>query len=71
MFKSRIKILMEQKGFTLRSLSGVTSLSLRTINKARTDAGIAECRLSTLKRIAVALGVGVTQLFDEVDGENN
>jgi hypothetical protein len=38
----------------------------RSIEKSRTDAGIAECRLSTLKRVAAALGVEVKELFEEV-----
>ena len=56
---------MEQKGVTTRQLAADTGLSTRTVNRARTDAGIAECRLSTLKRIADHLGVGVKDLFEE------
>lgn len=69
MFKSRIKELMEDRGITLRSLAGETKLSLRTINKARKDEGISECRLSTLKRIADCLGVDVKDLFEVVKDE--
>jgi hypothetical protein len=49
-------------------------MSPSTINKARQDDGIAECRLSTLGRIATALGVPIKKLFDgewePQEGEN-
>ena len=41
-----------------------TGLSSKTINKARQDEGISECRLSTLGQIANAIGVPVKELFD-------
>lgn len=66
MIKSYVKKLMEEKGATNRSLALDTGLSTRTIDKARKDAGIAECRLSTLKRIADCLGVPVKDLFEDV-----
>jgi len=56
---------MDQKTIAIRPFAAKAGLAQRTILKARTDAGISECRLSTLKRIAVALGVGVTELFEE------
>ena len=65
MFKSRIKKLMEQEGFSIRTLAAYADLSTRTVEKARTDDGIAECRLSTLRRIATALDVEVKELFEE------
>jgi len=58
---------MAIKKATVDGLSTVTGLSTRTISKARKDAGIAECRLSTLHRIATALGVDVKKLFEEED----
>jgi len=62
---------MEAKNVTIDGLAAITGLSTRTIARARSDKWIAECRLSTLKRIAAALGVAVTELFEEVAGENN
>ena len=56
---------MEEKGHTIRSLVAGSGVSHATINKSRTDAGIAECRLSILKRIADYLGVGGKDLFEE------
>jgi DNA-binding Xre family transcriptional regulator len=77
MFKSNVKKIMKDSGIRTVFLSEKTGLSSATIAKARQDAGIAECRLSTLGRIANALEVPVKTLFDgeygvpedEVDGE--
>lgn len=64
MLTSNIKQLMKQKKLTMRDMETLTGMSLRTLNKARQDEGIAECRLSTLGRIAKALGVPIKKLFD-------
>lgn len=55
---------MKEKKITMKQLEDMTGMSPSTINKARQDDGIAECRLSTLGRIATALGVPVKTLFD-------
>jgi len=55
---------MKDRGVRTVLLSEKTGLSSATIAKARSDSGIAECRLSTLGRIASALGVSVKELFD-------
>ena len=47
----------------------MTGMSTATINKARRDNGILECRLSTLVRIADALGVKTKRLYEEVEGQ--
>ena len=74
MFTSNIKMLMNQKKLTMRDMETLTGMSLRTLNKARQDGGVAECRLSTLGRIATALGVPIKKLFDgewePQEGEN-
>ena len=67
MIKSHLKALMHTKGFTVRSLAGSASVATKTVEKARTDAGIAECRLSTLKRIADCLEVPIPALFEDTD----
>lgn len=64
MITSNIKGLMRQKKLTMRDMETLTGMSLRTLNKARQNEGIAECRLSTLGRIAKALGVPIKKLFD-------
>ena len=64
MIFSNLKKLMKEKKITMKQLEDMTGMSPSTINKARQDAGIAECRLSTLGRIATALGVPVKTLFD-------
>ncbi len=68
MFISKVKNIMKNQGKTYAEMTLKTGLSDKTISKARTDAGIAECRLSTLKRIADYLGVPVKELFEEKNG---
>ncbi|MDR1241801.1 MAG: helix-turn-helix domain-containing protein [Deltaproteobacteria bacterium] len=68
MFTSNIKEIMKKKKMAIRDMVAVTGLSSKTINKARQDDGISECRLSTLARIGGALGVKTKRLYDETDG---
>ena len=74
MIVSNLKNLMKEKKITMKQLEDMTGMSPSTINKARQDDGIAECRLSTLGRIATALGVPIKKLFDgeweTQEGEN-
>ena len=65
--KSHVKRLMQEKGYTIRALVAVSGVTHATIVRARSDEWIAECRLSTLKRIADHLGVPVKDLFEDVD----
>ena len=67
-FKSNVKELMNKKKITMKSLSEMIGLSSATINRARHDEGIAECRLSTLAKIGGALGVKTKRLYEEVEG---
>ena len=64
MYTSNVKDIMEKKGVTLRGLVETSGVSKQTILNARSDEGIADCRLSTLGRVALALGVPVKKLFD-------
>lgn len=64
MFASKIKQIMKERKVTIRDVTGSTGISSSTMAKARDNAGIAECRLSTLGRIANALDVSVKDLFD-------
>lgn len=66
MITSNVKEIMKKKGIKIRDLAK-TGVSSATMVKARSDEGIAECRLSTLSRIAKALGVDVKDLFEEVE----
>ena len=70
MLYSNIKDIMKKKGITMKQLEEMTGVYSSTINKARQDEGIAECRLSTLARIAAALGVPVKKVF-EGEWKNN
>ena len=64
MFTSNIKRLMKERKKTFREVVQESGISMQTIHKARADGEIATCRLSTLGRIANALGVPVKELFD-------
>ena len=66
---SNIKVLMKEKKLNVREFAEMTGMSTATINKARRDNGILECRLSTLVRIADALGVKTKRLYEEVEGQ--
>lgn len=66
MITSNLPKIMKEKKMTARAIIAVTNLSPNTLTKARSDSGISECRLSTLKRIAEPLGVKVKDLFEEV-----
>lgn len=68
-FISNIKKLMKQKRITAKQVEAATGISSRTLAKARSDEGILECRLSTLIRIANALGVDVKVLFENAEQE--
>ena len=63
MIISHVKSLMKEKKKTFLDMVADSGLSRQTIHKARSNEGIAECRLSTLSRIAEALGVDVKDLF--------
>lgn len=65
MFISNLGRIAKEKGMTARDIIAITGLSPTTLTKARQDEGIAECRLSTLARIAKALGVTTKELYDE------
>lgn len=69
MIKSNIREIMKKKKLRIRDISEQYGLSSTTLTKARTDEGIRECRLSTLERIAEALGVSTKKLYDEVKEE--
>ena len=64
MLTSNTKKIMKDRGMKTVKLTEKTGLSSATIAKARSNEGIAECRLSTLGRIANALDVPVKELFD-------
>jgi DNA-binding Xre family transcriptional regulator len=64
MFLSNIAKIAKEKRMTARAIIAATGLSPNTITKARRDGEIADCRLSTLGRIAHALEVPVKTLFD-------
>jgi len=67
MFKSNIREVMKAKKITMRDMAKKSGVSVVTLTKARSDEGIAECRLSTLSKIGCALGVKIKRLFDEVE----
>ena len=66
MIISNIKKIMKEKKIKAQDLY-TAGFARGTVTALRTDEGIAECRLSTLSRIAKALGVDVKDLFEEVE----
>lgn len=69
MFRSNLGKIAKEKRMTARAIIALTGLSPTTLTKARQDEGIAECRLSTLARIARALDASTKDLYDEVNIE--
>lgn len=67
MLASRVKIIIEEKGMTIRDVVALTGLSSRTILKARST--ISDCQLSTLERLADALKTAVKDFFEETPDE--
>ena len=68
--KSHVKRLMQEKSYTIRGLMASSGVTHATIVRARSNEWIAECRLSTLKRIADCLNVSVKDLFED-EGDHN
>ncbi len=65
MLVSKIDTIRKGKKITTTCLSAKSGISRQAIYKARQDGGIAECRLSTLVRIASALGCSTKDLYEE------
>ena len=65
MFVSKLPEIMKKNKMTARAVIALTGLSSTTLTKARRDESISECRLSTLARIAKALGVSTKDLYEE------
>lgn len=63
--RSRVKQFMTMQSVTLADLEKKTGLSRPTILRARLDGenGIETCTLRVLKKVAVALGLRVSDLF--------
>ena len=60
---TRLRFIRERKGVSLRALKKVSGVAVATL--ARIEAGGYDPRLSTLRRIAKALGVTVAELIGE------
>ncbi|ACV68247.1 helix-turn-helix domain-containing protein [Desulfohalobium retbaense] len=63
---SLVKKLMEEKGVTIAQLVEQTGLSSRLILRARGEE-IKLCKLETLAILAEGLGVGIKDLFEDID----
>jgi len=59
----RLRAIREGKGVSLRALKRVSGVAVATL--ARIEAGGYDPRLSTLKKLAKALGVTVAELIGE------
>ena len=60
---SRIKLLRRQKGMTLRHLSEASGLSINAIS--RMENGQTSPTVSSVHRLAMALGIPIAAMFDE------
>ncbi len=63
MTSTRLRTIREGKGVSLRALKSLSGVAVATL--ARIEAGGYDPRLSTLRRIATALGVTVAQLIGD------
>lgn len=64
--QSNLSEIMREKGVTIRTLVGITGISSATIQKVR-DHRIEFCRVGTLKKIADALGVSISDIIVDHD----
>lgn len=71
MFISHFNRLIKEKKITTQKLADLSGVSRQALFKARQDDGISECRLSTLTRIADALGVDVKETFERKSSESH
>ena len=62
-FISNLGRLMEEKGLTYEELQYLSKVAPDTVARAR-DERIASCKLFTLEKLAVALKVDVSELFE-------
>ena len=60
---TRLRSIRERKGVSLRALKQISGVAVATL--ARIEAGGYDPRLSTLRRLAKALGVTVAELIGE------
>lgn len=65
MFTSNVKYIMDQKRITINKLAELSGVSDHTILRVRRTKKIEECKLSTLGKIAKALGCKTKELFEE------
>jgi DNA-binding Xre family transcriptional regulator len=65
MVRLRVKEIAEQKGFNQSSLSRAADVSFNTIKRIYRDP-YKEVTITTLERIAKALGVSIADLIEEI-----
>lgn len=67
--KSRLREFMNIRGLSLSDMERLTGLARTTIVKATKDgeAGVDSCNLTTLKKLATAVGMRPKDLFDDAD----
>ena len=65
MITSNLKGIMEEKKLSIRALAEMANLANGSIERARSDELIGRCSLETLEAIAAALGVKISDLYNE------
>jgi DNA-binding Xre family transcriptional regulator len=68
MFKLKVKEVAEARGMNKSQLSRRADLALTTVNELW-DGSREDARMSTLAAIAQALGVKISDLYEEVGGD--
>jgi transcriptional regulator with XRE-family HTH domain len=69
MLRSRLKEVMEQKGMTIQQLATTTTLSAHTITALCRETVSGRTRLSTMERVADALGVSMCELIERLSDQ--
>jgi DNA-binding Xre family transcriptional regulator len=70
MVRLRVKELLQQKSMSMGKLSRVSDVSLNTIRRMCKDPGYSPT-LHTMVSVAKALGVSISDLYEEISDEHN
>ena len=68
MLRLRVKEVAMEKGLNMSSLSRASDVSFKTIKKLFRDP-LSDVTISTLEKIALAMGVGIADLVERVEDD--
>jgi transcriptional regulator with XRE-family HTH domain len=69
MLRSRVQAVMEQKGMTIQQVASTTTLSVHTLIALCRQTVSGRTRLSTMERVAEALGVCLCELIERLSDQ--